>query len=113
MRNFRNLTDDQISQLIIFYEKTMGLPVENIQIVTTKKCHHEFLTPSCNRTTCKICGRDGFIYLDVNPDHKIKELENLLSWFTHYIEDKQYEKIIQDKDFELREALKKARAILR
>jgi len=36
----------------------------------------------------------------------------LLTWFAHYIEDRQYENIIPDKDFELREALAKAKALL-
>jgi hypothetical protein len=32
-----------------------------------KECKHEWLTPANNRTTCKLCGRDGFITLDREP----------------------------------------------
>ena len=38
---------------------------------------------------------------------KSKAQQGLIDWFHHYISDKQYEKIPPEKDFELRDALKK------
>lgn len=44
-------------------------------------------------------------------EKKQMELIQMLSWFTHYIKDHTWERITPDKDFELREALKKAEDI--
>lgn len=35
-----------------------------IQEIKPKECSHEWLVPHKNRTTCKLCGRDGFIRMD-------------------------------------------------
>lgn len=40
------------------------------------ECKHEWLVPKDNRTTYKKCGRDGYIYLDVNPQEVIDNLKN-------------------------------------
>jgi hypothetical protein len=43
-----------------------------------KECNHQFLTPSGNRTTCIRCGRDGYIYLDIDPTHRIELLKSII-----------------------------------
>jgi len=36
----------------------------NIREIKPKECEHAWLIPNKNRTTCKKCGRDGYIKLD-------------------------------------------------
>lgn len=37
----------------------------NIEEIKSKECPHDWLVPSGNRTTCKLCGRDGYIKMDI------------------------------------------------
>lgn len=45
-------------------------------IPVARVCEHDWLKPESNRTTCKLCGRDGYIYLDRGSDIE-EELINL------------------------------------
>jgi len=45
-------------------------------IPVPRACEHDWLKPESNRTTCKLCGCDGYIYLDKGSDIE-EELINM------------------------------------
>ena len=41
----------------------------------SSQCNHAWLVPLDNRTTCKKCGCDGWIYIDAEANHLINKLQ--------------------------------------